>query len=108
MNACIRVILAAIITPNAVSVKDSSSNSPITVRNRMGLYGTPARPARARMMIPWKVETAAPPRHFPITIADLLTGATSISRRKPDSPSHTMGAAEKMAVNRTGIDSTPG
>ena len=36
-------------------------------------------------MIPWNVETVAPPRHFPITIADLLTGATSISRRNPNS-----------------------
>ena len=60
------------------------------------------------MMIPWKVETVAPPRHFPITIADLLTGATSISRRNPNPRFRTMEAAEKMAVNSTGIDSTPG
>ena len=37
MNACICLIRAAIITPNAVSVNESSSSSPITVRNRMGL-----------------------------------------------------------------------
>ena len=60
------------------------------------------------MTIPWKVETVAPPRHFPMTIADLLTGATSISRRNPNSRSYTIDAAEKMAVNRTDIDRTPG
>jgi hypothetical protein len=60
------------------------------------------------MTIPWKVETVAPPRHFPITIADLLTGATSISRRSPNSRSHTIEAAVKMAVNSTDMDSTLG
>jgi hypothetical protein len=45
---------------------------------------------------------------FSITIADLLTGATSISRRKPNSRSHTIEAAEKWAVNSTDIDRTPG
>ncbi len=60
------------------------------------------------MTIPWNVATVAPPRHFPITIADLLTGATSISRRNPNSRSHTIEAAENMAVNRTDIASTPG
>jgi hypothetical protein len=37
MNACIRVILAAAISQNAVSVKDSSRTSPITVKIRIGL-----------------------------------------------------------------------
>ena len=32
---------------------------------------------------------------FSITIADLLTGATSISRRNPNSRSHTIESAEK-------------
>ena len=59
-------------------------------------------------MIPWKVATVAPPRHFPMTIADLLTGATSISRKNPNSRSQTIDAAEKMAVNSTDIASTPG
>ena len=31
-----------------------------------------------------------------MTIADLLTGATSISRKNPNSRSQTMDAAEKM------------
>ena len=59
-------------------------------------------------MIPWNVATVAPPRHLPMTIADRLTGATSISRRKPNSRSQTIEAAEKMAVNSTDMASTPG
>ena len=36
------------------------------------------------------------------------TGATIISRRKPNSRSHTIEAAENMAVNITAMHSTPG
>ena len=36
MNACICVTRAAIITPNAVSVKESSNNSPIMVSKQNG------------------------------------------------------------------------
>ena len=59
-------------------------------------------------MIPWNVAIVAPPRHLPITIDARLTGATRISRRKPNSRSHTIEAAEKMAVNSTDMASTPG
>jgi hypothetical protein len=45
MNACICVILAAIISQNAVSMKDGRS-SPITVKIRIGL------PADARLAWP--------------------------------------------------------
>ncbi len=58
--------------------------------------------------MPWKVAIVAPPRHLPITIAARLTGATSISRRKPNSRSQTIDAAENTAVNRTDMASTPG
>jgi len=34
MNAC--YLIRTIITPNAVGVNESNSNSPITVRNKMG------------------------------------------------------------------------
>ena len=43
-----------------------------------------------------------------MTSAARLTGATSISRRKPNSRSHTIEAAENMAVNSTDMASTPG
>jgi len=36
------------------------------------------------------------------------TGATSISRRNPNSRSHTTDAAENIAVNSTDVASTPG
>ncbi len=52
--------------------------------------------------------TVAPPRHLPITIAHRRTGATSISRRNPNSRSQTIEAAEKIAVNSTDMASTPG
>jgi hypothetical protein len=51
---------------------------------------------------------SAPPGHFPITIDARPTGATRISRRNPKSRSQTIDAAEKKAVNRTGMASTPG
>ena len=41
-------------------------------------------------------------------IAVVDTGATSISRRKPNSRSHTIEMPAKAAVNSTDIDSTPG
>jgi hypothetical protein len=44
----------------------------------------------------------------PITSDDRRTGATSISRMKPNSRSHTMEMAEKMAVNSTAMASAPG
>ncbi len=59
-------------------------------------------------MIPWKVATVAPPRHLPRTIAARLTGATIISRRKPNSRSQTIEPAEKIAVNSTAMATTPG
>ncbi len=58
--------------------------------------------------MPWNVAIVAPPRHLPITIGARLTGATRISRRKPNSRSQTIDPAEKMAVNSTDIASTPG
>jgi hypothetical protein len=79
-----------------------------TSRIITGEYGTLTSPAMAIMITPWKPATVAPPRHLPITIAPLRTGATSISRRKPNSRSHTIEAAENMAVNSTAIASTPG
>ena len=41
-------------------------------------------------------------------MAPRRTGATSISRRKPNSRSHTIDPAEKIAVNIVDIATTPG
>ena len=45
---------------------------------------------------------------MPITIDERRTGATSISRRKPNSRSHTIDAALKIAVNITDMHRMPG
>ena len=45
---------------------------------------------------------------MPITIDERRTGATSISRRKPNSRSHTIEAALKIAVNITDMHRMPG
>ncbi len=60
------------------------------------------------MIAPWVQATVAPPRHLPITIELRRTGATIISRRKPNSRSHTIEAAENMAVNITDTARMPG
>src|SRR4029453_6785831 len=56
----------------------------------------------------WRVATVAPPRHLPVRMDTVLTGATSISRRKPNSRSQTMEMPENAAVNSTEGASTPG
>src|SRR5215213_10822810 len=56
----------------------------------------------------WRVATVAPPRHLPVRMAVVETGATSISRRKPNSRSQTIEIPENAAVNSTEVASTPG
>jgi hypothetical protein len=50
----------------------------------------------------------APPAALPSTSAVRVTGATSISRRKPNSRSHRMDTALNMAVVTTPMATTPG
>ena len=52
--------------------------------------------------------TVVPPRAFPMMIELRRTGATIISRRNPNSRSHTIDAAENIAVNITERQKTPG
>ena len=79
------------------------------ISEQHGVVGHVARaPASASITTPWSVATVAPPRHLPSTIEPRRTGATSISRRKPNSRSHTIEPAEKIAVNSTDIARTPG
>ena len=54
------------------------------------------------------VATEAPPRHLPKRIEVVEIGATSISRRKPNSRSQTIEMPANAAVNSTDIASTPG
>jgi hypothetical protein len=46
-------------------------------------FDTGASAARARMPIARNAETVAPPRHFPITVTDLLAGAARHLTEKP-------------------------
>src|SRR5580693_9309028 len=108
MNDCIWVMRAATITPKAVIANASSSCSANTSMISVALYGTPTSPARQSTITPWKEATVAPPKHLPSTSELRRTGATIISRRKPNSRSHTSDAAENMAVNITAMHSTPG
>ena len=57
---------------------------------------------------PWMQATVAPPKHLPITIELRRIGATIISRRKPNSRSQTIDAAENIAVNITAMQRIPG
>ena len=49
-----------------------------------------------------------PPRHLPTRIDDRGTGATSISRRKPNSRSQTIEMPAKIAVNSVEVATMPG
>jgi hypothetical protein len=60
------------------------------------------------MMGPWAAATVAPPAVLPDRREVGLTGATSISRKKPNSRSHTIDRAENMAVMTTLMATTPG
>ena len=64
--------------------------------------------ASTSMIVPWAVAMVEPPSVLPMTSEDRLTGATTISRRKPNSRSHTMEIAEKIAVMTTDIATMPG
>ena len=112
---CIRPIIdwscftrAATTSPNAVTMKPSSSISTNSVASMTGLYGTPTSGASVRTIVPWKAATVAPPMHLPIMIELRRTGATNISRRNPNSRSHTIDTAENIAMKSTASAITPG
>ena len=60
------------------------------------------------MIRPCVLATVAPPKHLPMTIELRRIGATIISRRNPNSRSHTIEAAENIAVNITAMQRMPG
>ena len=68
----------------------------------------PTSGASTNMIVPWTAATVAPPAVLPSTREVRLTGATSISRRNPNSRSHTIDKAENMAVITTLMATTPG
>ena len=60
------------------------------------------------MIVPCAAATLAPPAVLPSASEARLVGATSISRRKPNSRSHTIDMPEKIAVVTTLIAMMPG
>src|SRR5215211_2056095 len=95
-------------SPRAQIMKAIRNSSPTSSTIITRSYGTPTSGARARMIRLWRVATVAPPRHLPVRMAVVETGATSISRRKPNSRSQTIEIPENAAVNSTEVASTPG
>src|SRR4029453_2866575 len=95
-------------SPRAQIMKAIRNSSPTSSTIITRSYGTPTSGARARMIRLWRGATVAPPRHLPVRMDTVLTGATSISRRKPNSRSQTMEMPENAAVNSTEVASTPG
>ena|ERR1022692_3212569 len=108
MNAWNCLILAAIITPKAVRVNDSSSNSPMRVTISTGWYGKSAKPARIRNHDALESRDRGTAQALANHDRGPATGATRISRRNPNSLSHTIDAADNIAVNSTDIARTPG
>ena len=86
-------------------MRNSSPITSITVRT---VRCTPISGARTSIKVPCAVATVAPPAVLPTTMAERRTGATSISRRNPNSRSHTMEIALKIAVDTTLIATMPG
>ena len=104
----IRWMWLATNTPNAVRETAISSSRPMTSMTTSQVRRTPMSGARASMMVPWTVAMLAPPRVLPDTSEVRLTGATSISRRNPNSRSHTIEIAEDRAVDMTVMATIPG
>ncbi len=85
-----------------------STISPTRMTSSGAENGMPTSGESTRMMRACRVATVAPPAHLPSTSDDRRMGATSISRRKPNSRSHTIDTAEKMAEKRTVMATMPG
>jgi hypothetical protein len=94
--------------PNVVSDTAVRNSIRITCTTTTGVRLTPTSGASTSMIVPWTVAMLAPPAALPTTIADRLTGATSISRRNPNSRSQTIDMAEKIAIVTTLIATMPG
>jgi hypothetical protein len=108
MTVCICWMRAAITSPNAVSVKASRNTSSTSTTTRRGDSDTSTSGASTSTRQACSVATAAPPSVLPIMIELRRTGATSISRRNPNSRSHTIDTAENIAVNSVEVARMPG
>jgi len=103
-----RCIRLAITMPKAVSAKASSSRKPTMAKKRPTVRSTPTTGATTTRMRPWTTATDPPPRALPNTSAARDTGATSISRKNPNSRSHTIAIAENSDEVSTDMARMPG
>ncbi len=99
---------AAMRMPSDVITAASSSSTSSSATISKKLRCTPSSGAASMMMAPWIIATVEPPATLPSATPVRDTGATSTSRRNPNSRSHTMDTAEKMAVNSTVMPRMPG
>jgi len=95
-------------TPKVVMAIAISSSRAIISTTSRGVRWMPTSGASTNMMVPCAAATVAPPAVLPSTRDTRLTGAINISRRKPNSRSHTIESAENMAVMTTLMATTPG
>ena len=95
-------------TPNDDSPKASTAASGISVRTVSTLSLTPTNGASTRRMRPWIMAWVVPPKALPIATDERSMGATRTSFRKPNSRSHTIDIAPKMAVKRIAMPMMPG
>jgi len=105
---CSDFIIEAIATPNEASPKArtaASGTSSTTVRR---LSFTPTNGASTSRIKPWIIACVVPPNALPTATAQRSIGATRTSLRKPNSRSHTIDIAPKIALNRIDMPMMPG
>ena len=69
---------------------------------------TPTNGARTSRISPWIIAWVVPPSALPIATAQRSIGATSTSFKNPNSRSHTIDIAPKIALKRMDMPMMPG
>ncbi|OLD27146.1 MAG: hypothetical protein AUJ02_00395 [Chloroflexi bacterium 13_1_40CM_3_65_12] len=95
-------------TPNEDSPNASSAARGISSATVRTLSFTPTNGASTSRIRPWIIACVVPPSALPIATAHRSMGATRTSLRNPNSRSHTIDIAPKIAVNRIAIPMMPG
>ena len=102
-------ILDAISKPIPIATKDvKSMKTGARNKNKDKLKLTPKSNEIKKTINPWIKAIVAPPRVVPITMDNLLTGATKTSCRKPNCLSHKMDKPMKTEGNKIDIVIIPG
>jgi len=107
-NPCSDFIIEAIATPKEARPKASTAASGTSSTMVSALSFTPMSGARTSRISPWIIACVVPPSALPIATAQRSMGATSTSFRKPNSRSHTIDIAPKIALKRIDMPMMPG